>query len=256
MQFHPFPTDGASGTVDSGGYQGCGMSSKQQGRRTRKRAIQSIDELTLLLSTVEGEPIASLRAVQEPLARLSMAIAIFEAAESADAAEVRPFQSVKNQLRPLVQLVSEGNVTAPPFSPDFRQRLAYSLSVLGAMRTRLVTSTAKLKAKPIITLATSHFVDFGERWSCFRSDPTLSNLQKLDDSCRHLGLIYSSIGIANSEPRFRSHQALCVLLQKALDRDGTLSDVPALMRKITTAANQLARPTQAEHREWLLTQIG
>ena len=232
------------------------MGAKQQGRKTRKRAIRSIDELTLLLSTVEGDPIASLRAVQEPLYRLSMVIAIFEAAESADAVEVRPFQSVKNQLRPLMELVRERNVTAPPFSPDFRQRIGYSLSVLGAMRTRLDVSTAKLKAKPIVTLATSHFVDFSERWSCFRSDPTLANLQYLNDSGRHLGLIYSSIGIASSEPRFKSHQALCVLLEKALDREGTLSDVPALMRQITTAANQLARPTQAEHREWLRTQIG
>ncbi len=232
------------------------MGAKKQGRRTRGRAIQAIDELTLLLSTVEREPISGLRAVTEPLHRLSMSIAIFEAAESADAVEVDPLRSVKNQLRPLMQLVSEGNVTPPPFSPDFRQRLGYGLSVLSAMRARLTTSTAKLKAKPIITLATSHFVEFGEQWAQFRSNPTLSNLRDLNDSCRQLGRIYSSIGIANAEPRFKGHRALCVLLEKALDREGTLSDVPALMRKITTAANQLARPTQAEHREWLRTQIG
>ncbi|NNF54923.1 MAG: hypothetical protein HKN03_10825 [Acidimicrobiales bacterium] len=232
------------------------MSAKKQGRRTRKRAIRSIDEIALLLSNVESEPVACLRALQEPLARLSMAIAIFEAAESADAVEVGPLRTVKNQLRPLMQLVSERNVTAPPFSPDFRQRLGYSLGVLAAMRTRLGASSARLKTKPILTLATSHFVDFSERWSCFRSDPTLTNLQNLNESCRHLGLIYSCIGIANSEHRFKGHLALCELLEKALDREGTLSDVPALMRKITTAANQLARPTQAEHRDWLRTQIG
>ncbi len=62
---------------------------------------------------------------------------------------------------------------------------------------------------------------------------------------------YQIVGIANNEPRVRSVRRLCDLLEQASDRDGEIDDVPALVRQINHAANELSRATEKDHRSWL-----
>ncbi len=231
------------------------MGAKKQGRRTRKRAMRAIDAIGLVLSSVEADPVRNLRALEAELLCLDLALLLLDAAGKNDAAEMQPFQSVQHQLEPLIEMVREPDVLDPPFSPDIRQRVGYSLAVLTSMRGRLAASDAKLSAKSVGKTTTAAFEIFTGCWARFRTDPTLGNLSELSASCQRLGLLYWSLGIPESEPRVRGHRNLCDLLRQALDREGTLSDVPALMRKITTGANGLARPTLAEHRAWLTLQL-
>lgn len=226
------------------------MGARQQGRATTRRAIQVIDELTLILGSVETDPIHSLRALIEPLQRLSVCLGLCAVKAQTDS-ELPPLQSIRKQLGPAITLVREPDVIAPPFSPDLRQRVSYATGQLVAMRLRLENKKASIPAKVVRKEADSLLVAMTDSWKTFRTDPSLEHLANLEaDSC-YLSNFYFALGLPKSEPRVKGTRKLCALLDQAADRSGDLDDVPALLREVTSRANELSRPTLAEHRLWL-----
>ena len=227
------------------------MGARQQGRETIRRAIQVIDELTLILGSVEMDPIANLRALVDPLQRLSACIGLFEVTAGSTAQEIRPLQSIRQQLGPVIMMVIEPNVIAPPFSPDLRQRVSYGTAQLVAMRLRLDKRSTKIPGKVVRREADALQVAMTDSWKTFRTDPSLEHLAKLEaDSC-YLSHLYFALGLSKSEPRVKGTRKLCALLNQASDRNGELDDVPALLRQVTERANEISRPTLAEHRAWI-----
>ena len=227
------------------------MGARQQGRKTTRRAIQVIDELTLILGSVEMDPITNLRALVEPLQRLSVCLGLFEVTAGASAREIPPLQSIRKQLGPLIMLVREPDIIPPPFSPDLRQRIGYSTGQLVAMRMRLDSRSARIPGKVVRQEADSLLVAMTDAWTTFRTDPSLEHLASLEGYSSYLSNFYFALGLPRSEPRVKGMRKLCGLLNQAADRSGELDDVPALLREVTERANELSRPTLSEHRAWI-----
>lgn len=232
---------------------GIGMGARRQARRTTERLIEVVDQLTLVLSTVETDPIDSLRAVSVPLRRLAVGSRVLDAAAAGgESGERAAVESVRSHLTPLTDLVAEPEVLPPPFSPDLRQRIGYSIAVLVALRVRLRDHEHRLRTKPLQAIGDNVLGDVKNRWAEFRGDPSLSHLDHLHGAAVAMQDFYWVLGLEeDSSPRVRGLGRLCQLLEKATDREGDPTDVPAMMREITAAANDLCRPTRAEHRQWL-----
>ncbi len=88
-------------------------------------------------------------------------------------------------------------------------------------------------------------------WTAFQADPSLDHLASLETYSCYLANFYFALGLPKSEPRVKGTRKLCALLSQASDRSGELDDVPALLREVTERANELSRPTLAEHRNWI-----
>jgi hypothetical protein len=229
------------------------MSARQQGRVTTQQTVSTIDDLTLTLGSVELEPIASLREIPQLLHQLGACVRLFELAQRAEAAEMLPFQSIQRQLQPVTDMVVEPNIIPPPFSADLRQRIGYATAQLAAMKQRLQASKARIPGKVVRAEASGSYLNLADRWSSFRHDPSLSNLESLENAAHTLRQLYQILGIRADEPRVKGLHKLCDLLERASDRDGELDDVPSLLREVTTKANELCRPTVAQHHEWVVS---
>lgn len=228
------------------------MGARRQGRRTTARLIKTIDQLTQVLGMVEADPVESLRAIPFPLRRLTVGVDVVDRADAGDGVRLSPVvMSVRTQLEPLVALVAQPDVVPPPFSPDLRQRVGYAIAVLMSVRARLRDRPPRLRAKPLLRAGDERLHDLRDRWTAYRQHPSLENLERLRSANGSLCDLYWVLGLAGSEPRVRGVRRLCGLLDDAHDRRGDLGDVPALMREITASANDVCRPTLAEHRQWL-----
>jgi hypothetical protein len=227
------------------------MGRQKQGRQTKKRAIRAIDSLTLIIGSVEGDVVGSLRKVRHPLQELQLAVSLLANPSSSACAEAPVLEAVRATLWPLVQMVEPANIVPPPFSPNVRQRITYTTALLTAMRDRLGALEASIPNKVVRADADRLFENMNTHWSGFRQNPTLDNLQQFEAAACLLADFYWVVGVAPKEPRMKSMRRLCGLLKKASDRDGELDDVPSLARQLNQAANELNRPTASEHRNWL-----
>ncbi|MFW2383157.1 MAG: hypothetical protein ACN4GZ_15505 [Acidimicrobiales bacterium] len=227
------------------------MSARRQGRATTLKTVSIIDELTCVLGSVEMDPVTSLRRVPPLLERLGLCLALLDSAQEPESSEALPYRSLESQLGPVTDMVLEPNVIPPPFGPDLRQRVSYATAQLSAMRQRLKAANLRIPGKVVRALAGNFYRELRERWSDFRTDPSLTNLERLETSACHLAELYDVLGIRPAEPRVKGLRKLCELLQRASDREGELDDVPGLLRQVTAKANELSRPTVAEHRQWI-----
>lgn len=210
-----------------------------------------IDRLTLVLSSVEADPIVSLRSVTLPLERLDMGARVLDAAAAGGVTEGPVVASIRSHLDPLIVLVGEHDVVPPPFSPDIRQRIGYSIGVLLGLRARLRDHQPRLRTKPILAMGDTALEDLKARWTAFRDDPSLEDLDRLHHASVSMREFYWVLGLDGSNPRIRSLGRLCHLIERAMDRHSDPTDVPSMMRELTAAANDLCRPTRGEHRQWL-----
>lgn len=228
------------------------MGARRQGRRTTERLIKLIDRVTLVLSSVESDPIGSLRAIPSPLDRLAFGAGILDRATAGGGErETTVVASVRSQLEPLVELVSEANAVPPPFSPDLRQRIGYAVAVLLGLRARLRDRPHRLRSKPLLEAGDERLQELQQRWTEFRQHPSAGNLERMHRAAGPLLDLYWVLGLPGADPRVRGVRRLCDLLDKANERGGQLDEVPALLRDLTNSANDVCRPTLAEHRQWL-----
>ena len=228
------------------------MSARGQGRLTTQQTVATIDELTRVLASVELEPVTSLRQVPPLLRRLRACVELLEKGK-AEPTEMAALQSIERQLRPATDMVIEANLIPPPFSPDLRQRITYGTAQLVAMRFRLAETPARIPGKVVRAETADSYLALRQRWSDFRVDPSLTNLEAFENATADLVQLYEILGIDPEEPRFKGLLKLVDLLRRAGDREGELDDVPGLLRQVTTRANELCRPTVAEHRQWIKT---
>ncbi len=227
------------------------MGARQQGRVTTRATVSAIDNVTRSLGSIELQPLASRRSLQVDLEQLAVCMSLFELARGPEAAEAPPFHSIRRQLHPLIESNPQPTSVTPPFSPDTRQRISYATAQLVAMRLRLTAASARIPNKVVQREAATSYLSFRDSWGNFRADPSLENLAVLEGSICYLSQLYRAFGIRSGEPRAKGVRKLCELVQRANDRDGELDDVPGLMRQVTDRANELCRPTLAEHRAWL-----
>lgn len=226
------------------------MGARRQGRRTTTRLLRSIDVLTLLVALVESDPLRSLRQLERCLARTSVGLELLERAGGAGAAEMAPFASVRTQLSPLTAMVGEPGVVAPPFSPEIRQRVTYASTLLLGTRTRLADSNQRLPTKIVLEEGDRRFKRVRKAWIGVRGHIE-SDEGALRQSVHDLVDLYWMLGFSERELRVHRLHTLSELIEKASSREGDLAEDPALVRNVTTTANELCRPTAAEHREWV-----
>ncbi len=226
------------------------MGARRQGRRTTTRVLRSIDAITLLVALIESDPLGSLGQIERCLARTSVGLALLERAGGPGAAEMAPFASVEAQLRPLTAMVRAPDAVPPPFSPEIRQRVSYASVILLGTRTRLADSSESLPTKIVLEESNERFRRFRRAWTAFREDIESDN-GTLRASANGLIDLYWTLGFEERELRVHRLNTLCELLEKVSTRQGDLAEDPALVRNVTTTANELSRPTAAEHRQWV-----
>ncbi len=226
------------------------MGARRQGRRTTTQILRSIDQLTLRVGLVESDPLRSLRQLERSLARTAIGIGLLTRTGGAEAAESALFASVEAQLRPLAAMVGDPDAVPPPFSPEIRQRVSYASVILLGTRARLADSSVRLPTKIVLEESAERFRLFRRAWTAFREDIE-SDDGALSASANGLVDLYWTLGFGERELRVHRLNTLCELLEKVSGREGDLAEDPALVRNVTTTANQLSRPTGAEHREWV-----